>query len=634
MKFVKSAAIAACGLAMFGLAGVFTGCSDSDSSSDAVAAGSSDVQSFDVASCNSDIDAGSVYALEQNKEGLVEYFKALSDGDLQGAQQKGASVKSSYGNILAGNPANCEAQVGYALASIANIVNNDGLKALIDTLRGNGTIETGDNYSLYKISSEQTAQVVVGSRALAKEASGKSVIVRVQDAIGENLLPVTDSAITYLTNVVRNGNVTILYNGGSRPVELDNGEFAPALGALYLMRALLVGVASVNVDITENGSFRWIETLDSMDISNYKTNPGVKKLLSLMDADNSFGSIKDNWAEAYGAIPNMLDSAITYVQLGLQYGINEAANGLATQMNDVYVVGNDEDADVSVSDLQMVIDSLNFFKNALHGDMEFKLGERSIVVNLGKFFKITNFKKYLPYYKIVDPADWYKDLPGSFWEEGLDGNSFGASELEFMAENNVASTSGPIDNRSAYIVDKKYYFDDEAADGLMVMVYGYLGSYTYADAAYDAVANGCDVTLSLMDYYVPSYYEMKDSLILKKYAYTISPEFCKVEDGVVKFLKTRGSTRPNMFYFTDAKGNKTASVIELDNFDSVEELKQVIIFPDVTFGGVFPKMTTDELWDWVGAFMEDDDYDDDDYYYDYYQSGYDESYGYDYDYDY
>ena len=52
--------------------------------------------------------------------------------------------------------------------------------------------------------------------------------------------------------------------------------------------------------------------------------------------------------------------------------------------------------------------------------------------------------------------------------------------------------------------------------------------------------------------------------------------------------------------------------------------KKFIFFPDPTFGGVFPGMTNDLLWDWVKYFKDldeesDDYYDDYDYYdeYDY-----------------
>ena len=81
-------------------------------------------------------------------------------------------------------------------------------------------------------------------------------------------------------------------------------------------------------------------------------------------------------------------------------------------------------------------------------------------------------------------------------------------------------------------------------------------------------------------------------------------------------------------YFTNAKGKKTVSIQELVNGKvdadgeiipySYEELRELIVLPDVTFGGVFPDMTVDFFWDeFIPAFMNNDDEDDDDWYYDY-----------------
>ena len=75
-------------------------------------------------------------------------------------------------------------------------------------------------------------------------------------------------------------------------------------------------------------------------------------------------------------------------------------------------------------------------------------------------------------------------------------------------------------------------------------------------------------------------------------------------------------------------GNKTVSLQELVNGKldadgelssySYEDLRNIIILPDVTFGGVFPDMTVDFFWDeFLPALMEDEEEDDDwDYYYD------------------
>lgn len=623
MNFKRYTAAAA-----FGLAAILAGCSSSDSGSDNVSgAASSDVQSFKVESCNSDIDAAGSSKLEMAKGDLVEFLGALEDGEIRKAQGIGASIKNTYRQVLDAYPANCEAQLGYALSSIANLVNNDALNSVLDSLENRGIVETDSRRNLYKVSESEMANIVVGTRVMAKQSS-KVVTATMQDAVSETLLPMTDSAITFITNVVRNGSVTVLYTNGRRTVELDNGEFAPALGALYLMRAFMVAVASINIEFDENGSYDWIDSLIEADIANYKSNPGVKKAIKLLDKDNPFATIRDDWAPAYKNIPNMLDSAITYVQVGLQYGIDEAANGLKTQLHDIYVVGDDEDADVSVSSLKAAIDTLSRVKDALHNDIEFKVSGKSYKVNIGKFFGITNVKKLLPYHKIKPVDDWFKPGKNDFWADSLNWHSYASRELEALFK-----AAMPLSGKEEYVgvdFDSDYY-DDDLDDYVETPVVDIDIEYEdgYAYGTYKVVFDGCKASFELkrFRYHSYDYYgdeeESADTMKVTKQV-TLSSEFCKVEDGVTKFLIAEGADAPNVLVFTDKNGKELISFRDLvtgvkypceDHYHyrsyNLKEMKEFLEFPDITFGGVFPGMTKDKMWELLAdldEYEDDDDY--------------------------
>lgn len=630
MKFVKFAAVAA-----FGLAGVFTGCTTNDSGDETVAAAPADVQSFALAGCNSDVDAASGIKLNAAKEDLVEFFQELMDGNLDNAQYISRNLKATYGQALSSNPGNCEAQLGYALSSIADLVNDSKLNALVDTLEGRGMVELNSNGNLYRISNDDASKVIVGTGVLAKSSSG-SVISDVQDAIAGRLLPVTDSAITYLTNVVRSGNVTVQYTDENRTYELDNGEFAPALGALYLLRAIMVTVASYDLEVSQNGSYAWVDSLTNLNLSNYKTNPGVKHALSLLDRNNPFGTVKSDWVNTYKNIPSMLDSAISYVQLGLQYGIDEAANGMATQMNDIYVVGDGEDADVSVADMKRAIDSLEHYKGYLYQDKEFSIGGKTVVMNLGKVFNITNIKQYWPYYKLVDPADWYKEMGSDYWSTEISWDSYSHEELEGLLKGQLVLRGDEeyvdvdFDN-DYYDVNLHEYVDSPVLD----FEIEYDGGYVYG--AFLVVMQGCKASFVLQSLNRYSYaygrldgetstfaglggvdVGVPDTIVVSGKSVSLASEFCKVENGVTMFRNAVRSTVPNLFVLTDAQGNETLSLKKIVDgvpemrFGELEyrgytmaELKDYFVFPDVTYGGLFPNMTKDELWDWL--YNENDD---------------------------
>lgn len=99
---------------------------------------------------------------------------------------------------------------------------------------------------------------------------------------------------------------------------------------------------------------------------------------------------------------------------------------------------------------------------------------------------------------------------------------------------------------------------------------------------------------------------------------TLPAGMCKDDKGTTKYAVAYYENEvPNYGYFTDKSGKKTATIQELVNGKMVdteiekyryEDLRNIIIFPDITFGGIFPDMTVDAFWDEIlPAIFEDDD---------------------------
>jgi hypothetical protein len=65
------------------------------------------------------------------------------------------------------------------------------------------------------------------------------------------------------------------------------------------------------------------------------------------------------------------------------------------------------------------------------------------------------------------------------------------------------------------------------------------------------------------------------------------------------YTKTKGPA-----YFTDAQGNETFSPEMDDNISSLSDLTGKVVFPDPTFGGVFPGLTNENFWSTLAQFEE------------------------------
>lgn len=537
--------------------------------------------SFSVSSCQEVTDPVMSQQLEAAKANISEIFAAIGDNNLENAKVISASNKNAFKSILDKYPSNCEAQLGYAVSIITDLINNKEIKGFIDSVTNKKKFMDLDveDFNKYLLNADGTKMTDQFQRAVAAA------------------IPSTDSAIIYMKNIVADDKFVCHYTYDDRMLELDRGEFAPAVSALYIVKAILTMAASLNLDFSYNGKYDWLndinENSDQDSISN-ETKGIIEKLLS---KTSSFSTVYEEWKTRYTNIPKLLDTAITYVQIGLQYGIDEAKNGTATQMNDPYIVGDGEMADVSVSDFKKAIDSLEYYRGALYSGVEITLPKGSKVkINLAKFFEITDgWQDYFPYHEVNDASMWLIPEDGNFyWSESHDYDSFASRYIKNHVEHFYkkqfpntrdiwSSISGKNSSATLYVELDLFNADND-----------------YLMDEFNVAINNCTVS-----FIKDTTYKSHSSTIESIPSFNLGPEFCKVENGESLTAQSINYFGYNYFYFTDANGNKTISsqslaighivngnVVDYD----YDDYKSLIIFPDITFGGILPGMTVENFW--------------------------------------
>lgn len=585
----------------FGAMSLLAGCGSSGSNDDkpsSPAADTPDTPSFNVSGCQEMTDANAQAQLESAKANIVDILQSLGEGDFHNAQVISAQTKATFKSVLDKYPASCEAQLGYALGIVTDLVNNKEIKGFIDTVSNKNDL-VDMNVNDYN--------------RLLMTADGKLLTSVAQTAMAE-AIPSLDSAIIYMRNIVNNKDFTCKYTYKDRTFELDRGEFAPALAGLFVAKAALTLGASMNIDFSENGNYDWMNDLENY--NEFETSKvSMRQVESLLSKKSSFTTIYDSWKSSYKNIPNLLDSAISYVELGLQYGIEESKLGTATQTNDPYIVGDGEMSDVSVKDFQKAIDSLEYYRQGLRTGVEVTLPQGSkITINVAKFFEITDgFQEYLPYHHVNDPSVWFKPDQGYGWADILTGKAYAEHEIGVSIMSELSKTMTLTGFHAWVSSYYSWYYEDVPAVPEVCMDIEDANDYYYN--CYTATVNNCTVTFTITeDSYRSNDLEFVPSPV------KLSSEVCRVENGVSKFATAYQYQSENYFYFTDASGKKTVSLQGLDNGYlegnvikdySARDLSKLIYFPDFTFGGVFPGMTAEKFWNIIITESEEDE---DDYY--------------------
>lgn len=617
MKLLKHASIFAfCTLAYL------TGCSTDDESSpirskDDVSIDEPQETTIDVvAGCEEITDEADKATIKQIKTTLTDVYSTMGKGDLNKAQEMSSQTKSDIAKILKKYPGSCEAQLAYVASIISDIANNKKINDLIDTLAAR---QGKTKSSLFSRDIDGTTALAFNYTINSSDDIRGILVSDVQSAIG-SAIPSLDSAIIYMTNIANDDNFTCTYPIDERDVELDRGDFAPVLAAMYVAKASLTALVSINLDIDDNGKYDWVDSLMEIDAKvNYFDNRGFEHLFKLIGKDSKFTSIHNSWKTEYKNIPNLLDSAITYVQLGLQYGLEEAKDGLKTQENDLYIVGDDEFADLSTKDAQKIIDSLTTIREQFRKGFDIPYAEgKTFKVNFSKLFENTDgIQKFLPYHVINDRSEWVNPDGGFYWSEKLEYQAYAQRYMQayiaqeyykFNPEVESNEISGWDDNDTSGTIHMSIYRPERIAAEI-----GY-----YAD--------GCKIKFVIRNYEVGYSMNMTvggdeptTNTDWKLPDLTLPEGICKEEKGKIKYAVAFYENEvANYGYFTDKNGNKTATIQELVNGKMVdseiepykyEDLRKFIIFPDITFGGIFPEMTEDLFWDEIlpAVFGDGDD---------------------------
>ena len=623
MKIFKQASIFAfCSLAYL------TGCSTDDESSptrskDDVSIEEPQETKVDiVAGCEEITDEADKTTIEQIKTKLTDVYSTFGKGDINKAQEMSSETKSSIQTLLKKYPGNCEAQLAFVASIISDVANNKKINNLLDTLAAR---QGKTKAQLFSNDVEESAKLTFNYTINSADDIRGILVSDVQSAIG-SAIPSLDSAISYMTNIA-NDEFTCTFPIDDRDVELDRGDFAPVLAAMYAAKATLTALVSINLDIDENGKYDWIDSLEDIEAKvNYYNNHGFERLFKLIGKESKFTSIHDSWKNEYRNIPNLLDSVITYVQFGLQYGLEEAKDGLKTQENDLYVVGDDEFADLSTKDAQKIIDSLTTIRKQLREGFEIPYAEdKTIKVNVSKIFENTDgLQKFLPYHVVNDKSEWATPDGGFYWSEKLEYQAYAQRYMQMYVAQEYYKFNPKVENNEIG------GWDDDDFSGTIYMDI-YRPERISAEIGYNA--DGCKIKFDISEYEFGYSMNMpigdEEPIATTEWKIpdlTLPEGICKDDKGTIKYaVAFEENEVPNFGYFTDKDGNKTVTIQELINGKMVdseieaykyEDFRKIIIFPDITFGGIFPDMTEDIFWDDIIPSIfgdnEEEDWDDED----------------------
>lgn len=560
-----------------------------DKSSDSKgSSSSSSVEELDIGNCETAKDAKLQAQISEATAAFMNMvysseFALKTAENYKNFQSEIANATELFSSALKSQPGNCEAQLGYALVSIVNLLNDAELNTIIDTLLNGSSDQKRALINIYQ--AENYASEVVKT---AIQADSTLITDRIQGIVESNALPTVQQSLKIFKNLIDN-DFYYVYEADGIEFSLGKGEFQLTAGALQATEAALTILASHDLDASLDGSYNWIQSLIP---SNYNTTDSTKArlysnavnhALSLLSTETNFLSIKQSWRAKYTAIPELLDSAVGNVKNGLQT-LLDSADAKKKATSAALAISNGEMGDISKSDVKKAIDALSSAQKIIRTSVTVNLGEdMTLEICPKKFFGIVDgIQDYLPYYKLLPMDEWLdfvKDSSLYTWTPDFntpDAINLAQMELKQQIISKFDTITDVVfENDSSFI----YYTQSKPGQATLV----------WESDLYD------DCTASFKNVTGPV------SFRLEQAQFPISEKYCiETENEENLFASLSEDLVPDVFHFTDSEGNTTISltkfVKEFKNGNIDPEIaSKYIIFPDPTINGVFPDMTQEKM---------------------------------------
>ena len=569
-----------------------TSSASKDKSSDSKgSSSSSSVEELDISNCETAKDAKLQAQISEATAAFMNMvysseFALKTVENYKNFQSEIANATELFSSALESQPGNCEAQLGYALVSIVNLLNDAELNTIIDTLLNGSSNQKRALINIYQ--AENYASEVVKT---AIQANTTLITDRIQGIVESNALPTVQQSLKIFKNLIDN-DFYYVYEADGIEFSLGKGEFQLTAGALQATEAALTILASHDLDASLDGSYNWIQsltfsnsTIDSTKARLYSN--AVNHALSLLSTETNFLSIKQSWRTKYTAIPDLLDSAVGNVKNGLQT-LLDSADAKKKATSAALAISNGEMGDISKSDVKKAIDALSSAQKIIRTSVTVNLGEdMTLEICPKKFFGIVDgIQDYFPYYKVLPMDEWLDFMEdSSLYTWTPDFNTPDAINLAQMElKQRIMDYFDTITN-VIFDTDSSLIYYTQTIPGKATLEWE---NITEGDLYDDCKVSFKNVTGPV-------------SFRLAQVLFGLSEKHCiETENEEMLFASLSEDLVPDVFHFTDSEGNTTISLTKFvnefknGNLDP-ENASKYIIFPDPTINGVFPDMTQEKM---------------------------------------
>lgn len=387
---------------------------------------------------------------------------------------------ATYESALSSHPGNTSALFGSALTEVLLAAQNPRLSDLL-----NRTVEAPSPFDPDLAQTSSATRVLLMKKA-ATLAETFPEFHEVQDALADEMLPALEKAIEKIDRVYNDPAFSIKLTVDGETREIGHGEVGLLLGGLKGLTGLLTLFLSYDFDFDQNGSYAYIDDLESIgsienfDVLTTAQSAALKHVTELLAPNSTFYAVRPTWQARLNQVEGHFEDAANIAKASLQYistkndlqgdDLISVCKPIVIDWNVMDTVDSWEtnqgyciDAD-EIDEAIGVIDSvLKYMKQpyALHlPDID-----TTIRINFTAYYKVQDYKKLLPHYAFYAQSEWSREKPVFYFTNAAGQNTGTIQDLADLSESfdmDEITAAEFVDGLSAII-----HFQDPTFQGFL-----------------------------------------------------------------------------------------------------------------------------------------------------------------------
>lgn len=396
---------------------------------------------------------------------------------------------AAYQQALQNNPNHNPALFGSALTEVMLAVQDPKVANLIN--RG---VEAPSPLDPRLAETSQAMRVVVMKRA-ANLAETFPEFHEVQDALAEEVLPALESATAKITRVYNDPNFSLKLTVDGETREIGHGEVGILLSGLKALQGLLTLFLSYDIDFDQNGSYSYLDDLETLErIEDFDSltpaqSAALKYVTELLAPNSSFLAVRPAWQARLNQVEGLMKEAVQTVRASLLYikskndvdgddlisvckPIDDPWDDINWEDTTLIIIDEDDMNTQSpycieahnIDDAVAVLDSVNKYLNQPF-IIELDDIDTTLTIDFTAYFKVKDFKKFLPHYAFYPQNEWSSTKPVFHFTDGAGRNTGTVQDLVDLfdaADNDQIGAAALVDALSKII-----YFQDPTFQGFL-----------------------------------------------------------------------------------------------------------------------------------------------------------------------